>query len=331
MLKPRALTPHLLRELATGFQASRVLLTAIELRVFSLIGEKPSSAPDVAALAGTDARATDRLLNALCAMGLLLKHSGLFSNTNDGSRYLVDSSPDFVANLGHTAGMWQTWATLTESVRTGRAALREPVNDRGEGWLEPFIAAMHYRARAQAGSVAKLLPLDGVKRALDVGGGSGAFAMAMVKQQPGLNAVVFDLPNVVPLTQRYVADAGLDDRVSTVPGDYLVDVLPQDFDLVLLSAVVHSNTAEDNAALVKKCAGTLNPGGRVAILDWVMSSDRTLPDAGTFFALNMLVAADGGDTFTEEEMTSWLLDAGLSNVRRIATPFGTDLMVGVRP
>jgi predicted O-methyltransferase YrrM len=311
-----------------GFQASRVLLTAVELHVFTILGGVSRSSTEIAAIAGTDPRATDRLLNALCAMGLLQKRADRFSNTRGGQRYLDESSPDYVANLGHTAGMWKTWATLTDSVRSGRAALRDPVNDRGDSWLEPFIAAMHYRARAQAGPIAALLPLAGARRALDVGGGSGAFAMAMVTQQPGLRAVVFDLPNVVPLTQRYVAEAGLSDRVSTATGDYLTDPLPPGFDLILLSAVVHSNSPGQNAELVKRCAGAFEPGGRVAILDWVMAPDRVAPAAGAFFALNMLVAADGGDTFTEDEMAGWLTAAGLGSVRRITTPFGTDIMVG---
>lgn len=313
-----------------GFQQSRVLLTAVELRLFTILGDRLLASDEVAALAGTAPRPTDRLLNALCALGLLRKQGFSFANTPESLRYLVEDSPEYAAGLGHTASMWHSWDDLTAVVREGRPALRDPINDRGEGWLEPFIAAMHYRARVQAGAIASLLPLRPETRVLDVGGGSGAFAMGMVRQVPGLEAVVFDLPSVVPITKRYVDAAGLSDRVTTAIGDYLTDPLPGGFDLILLSAVVHSNGADENAALVAKCAGALAPGGHIAILDWVMEPDRIAPTAGAFFALNMLVATDHGDTFTEAEIGGWLTAAGLTDVRRVPTPFGTDLMVGTR-
>lgn len=322
------MTPAALRELATGFQASRVLLTAIELRCFSLIGDDALASADVAVRAGTDPRATDRLLNALCGLGLLDKRDGRFVNTADGRRYLVDSSPDYAAGLAHSASMWVSWSGLTDAVRQGAPAQRRSINARGSAWLEPFIAAMHYRAGQQAPVIADRLPLVAGQRVLDVGGGSGAFAIAMARRVPGLQAVVFDLPNVVPLTERYVAEAGLSHVVTTMTGDYLVDPLPAGFDLAFLCAVVHSNSPAQNALLVRRCADALVPGGVIAIVDWVMSPDRLSPVAGAMFALNMLVATDEGDTFTEPEIRRWLTDAGFAAVERLSTPFGTDIIIG---
>jgi SAM-dependent methyltransferase len=264
-------------------------------------------------------------------MRLLVKRDGRFYNTPESRRYLDDSSPEYAAGLGHTASMWHSWSGLTDAVREGRPALRAAINDRGDAWLKPFIAAMHYRAAQQAPAVAALLGLEGVRRVLDVGGGSGAFAMAFAKRQPGLAAVVFDLPNVLPLTRAYVDEAGLAARVTTAVGDYLVDPLPQGFDLVFLSAVVHSNSPEQNAALLRSCAAALNPGGRVAVADWVMDDDRVTPPGGAFFALNMLVATDHGDTFTESEIRAWMAGAGLAPGPRIETGSGTSIVIGLGP
>lgn len=328
----KACNPSTLREAATAFQTSRVLLTAIELRLFSHIRSEALTSAEVADRAGTDPHATDRLLNALCALNLLAKDRGRFRNTPDGARYLVDSSPDYAAGLAHSASMWIRWSTLTDTVRHGRAAgARQPLNDRGDAWLEPFIAAMHYRARVQADAVAALLPLGAHTRVLDVGGGSGAFSIAMARRAHGLRAVVFDLPNVIPIAARYIAQAGASDAVTTVAGDYLRDPLPGGgFDLVFLSAVVHSNDAVQNAALIAACAGSLNPGGSVVIMDWVMAPDRVTPEPGALFAINMLVGTDDGDTFTEAEIHAWLTAAGLDRVERKPTPFGTDLVFGRR-
>ena len=223
-------TPAAIRELAMNFQSSRVLLTAVELRVFSLIGDGGLTSADVAGRAGSHPRATDRLLNALCALRLLVKRDGRYWNTPEARRYLDDGSPEFAAGLAHTASMWHGWSGLTDAVREGRPALRAAINERGDAWLKPFIAAMHYRAAHQAPEVAVLVGLDGVGRVLDVGGGSGAFAMAFAAKAPGLVAVVFDLPNVLPLTRDYIAGAGLSGRVTTAAGDYLADPLPKGFD-----------------------------------------------------------------------------------------------------
>jgi SAM-dependent methyltransferase len=155
--------------------------------------------------------------------------------------------------------------------------------------------------------------------------------MAFAAKQPGLVAVVFDLPNVLPLTREYIAEADLTRCVTTAVGDYLVDPLPEGFDLVFLSAVIHSNSAAQNAALVRSCAGALNPGGRVVVLDWVMSDDRVAPPAGAFFALNMLVATDHGDTFTEGEVRGWMDGAGLARGPRIDAGNGTSMVVGLAP
>ena len=327
---PRAWTPAALRDMSVAFQASRILLTAVELRLFSIIGGEAVTSGDVADRAGTDAHGTDRLLNALSTVHLVLKRNGRFRNTPEGLRYLVDSSPEYAAGLRHSASMWHAWSGLTERVRNGQQPSRAAVNDRGDEWLDPFIAAMHYRARLQADPIAALLPLTESTRVLDVGGGSGAFSVAMARRTHGLRAVVFDLPNVMPLTQRYVADAGLGDFVTTAVGDYLTDPLPTGFDLVFLSAVVHSNSAEQNARLIAKCVGALNPGGSVAVVDWVMDADRVKPEAGALFAINMLVGTDSGDTFTEDEIRSWMIDSGLEQIHRRATPFGTDVMIGKR-
>jgi predicted O-methyltransferase YrrM len=227
--------------------------------------------------------------------------------------------------------MWHSWSGLTDAVREGKPALRAAINERGETWLKPFIAAMHHRAAQQAPAVAELVGLGGVARVLDVGGGSGAFAMAFAAKQPGLVAVVFDLPNVLPLTREYIAEAGLTSRVTTAVGDYLDDALPHGFDLVFLSAVIHSNSAAQNSALLRSCAAALNPGGRVAVVDWVMDEDRVAPAAGAFFALNMLVATESGDTFTEREIRGWMIGAGLAPGPRIETGFGTSIVFGAAP
>jgi ubiquinone/menaquinone biosynthesis C-methylase UbiE len=317
-----------IREVAYAFQKSRILLTAYELDVFTVLRKDLKTSAEVARAIGADARATDRLMNALCAMGLLTKEDSRFSNKRAASRFLVRNEPWYMAGLMHTVNLWDTWSTLTQAVRQGTATAHREVNGRRERWLTAFIAAMHARASREAPTIVAEIGVSGVSRVLDVGGGSGAYAMAFVRAGDGIRATVFDLPNVLPLTRTYVEQAGLLDKIDMTAGDYLTDDLGNGYDLVFLSAIIHSNSVEQNRALIKECVRALSPGGRVIVQDFIMDEDRTSPPRGAFFALNMLVGTAAGDTYTEAEVRTWMEEAGLSAIVRKETPFGSTQIVG---
>lgn len=315
-----------IQKTASGYRASRILLSAFDLGVFTALGGGRRSSGEIAREIGADPRAADRLMNALCAVGLLRKNQGLFENTPAGLKFLVKGSKDYMAGLGHTSRIYQSWGTLTEAVRAGGRVHKTPMEDRE--WTGKFIEAMHWRAGGRAGELAGLLDLEGVNRLLDVGGGSGVFSMAFCRAKRSLSAVVFDLPTVTPLTERYVAEAGLTDRISTVSGDYRSDEFGQDFDMVLFSAIMHINSPETNKELLAKAARALNPGGRIVISDFFVEPDRIGPAGAVLFAINMLVNTEAGDTYTVDEMTGWLKAAGCSEVSHQRTGPDTGLLVG---
>jgi 2-polyprenyl-3-methyl-5-hydroxy-6-metoxy-1,4-benzoquinol methylase len=330
MDQPRiaALTPKPIMELATAFQRSRPLLTAFELELFTTLTADARTSGETADALGTSPRATDRLMNALVALGLLEKRDGRFSNSALAETYLVKGRPQYMAGLGHTNHLWDTWSQLTEVVRSGEPAAAAEINDRGDDWLRPFIAAMHFRAKQSAAEVVRLLDLDGVSRLLDLGGGSGAYAMAFARAGRGIAAVVFDLPNVVPLTKTYIAQEGLAAEVTTATGDYLSAPLGGGYDMVFMSAVVHSNSVDDNRLLMRKSAAALNPGGQIVVQDFLVNEERDGPLLPALFALNMLVGTPEGDTYTESEVRSWMTEAGCRSIVRKDTTFGTNLMIG---
>ncbi len=320
-----------IREWIYAFRESRILLTAYELSVFTALGDEARTSREVSASVGTHERATDRLMNALCAMGLLEKREDRFSNSPLAARYLVDGKPEYMAGLMHSVHLWDNWSILTNAVRTGKPAARPEINDRGQEWFAAFIAAMHERASKQADDIVALLDLEGVSRVLDVGGGSGVYAMAFVRAHEAVRATVFDLPNVILLAQRYIEAEGLSDRIETVIGDYTTDDLGSGFDLVFLSAIVHSNSFDANRELIRKCSDSLNPQGQVVVQDFIISEDRTSPPGAALFSLNMLVSTQAGDTYTESEMRTWMEDTGLSDIIRQDTGFGTTQIIGRKP
>jgi SAM-dependent methyltransferase len=318
-------------EMVNAFRISRIILTAHELNIFTLLKDGPLNSQAVAKAIGTSERATDRLMNALVPIGLLKKSGSSFSNTDFSKRFLIQGQPGFMGGLTHIVKLWKTWSTLTDAVKAGTSvAMQESISGQEDAWIESFIAAMHSRAIQQAKEVAAVLDLSQARTILDIGGGSGAFTFEFIRENPEIQGTIFDLPNVINLTKKYIASEGFEHSVKTIAGDYLKDKFGYDFDLVFVSAVLHINSPDENRLLIKKCAEALNPGGQLVILDHIMNEDRTDPAVGAIFAINMLVGTEKGDTYTEKEIKSWLQEARLKYIRRKDTPQGSTMMIGVK-
>jgi predicted O-methyltransferase YrrM len=313
--------------LSRAFQQSRVFLTAFELGIFTALGNDEKSSEEVAIEIKADIRATNRLLNALCVTGAVIKNNGKFRNSNVASHFLVKGKIDYQAGMMHAVHLWDSWSRLTESVRNGGPIEQGPVEKRDSEWFEPFIAAMHNRAVKEAPGLVGQIDLSNVEKLLDVGGGSGAFSMAFVKASDRIIATIFDLPHVVALTQKYIRQAGLEEKINTVAGDYSSDELGSGYDMALLSAIIHSNSPGQNIVLFEKVSKALNVGGSIVVSDFIMDDDRTKPAFGAFFSLNMLVNTASGDTYTESEIKDWMTRAGLSFVERKESR-STGLMIG---
>lgn len=324
----RLTSPGALLETISAFRLSRIILTAFELEVFSILGSKKLTSANIAKLAKTDPRGMDRLLNALCALGLLKKKNRNFANTTISKTYLIKGQPNFLAGLGHSADLWNRWSTLTQAVIKGGTVIERSALKRKEKQLKGFIAAMHERASAQAAETIKRLDLTDVYRTLDIGGGSGGYSIALVRAKKDIRATVFDLPDVIPLARTYVKESGFASQIEFIEGDFNRDDFGSGYDLILLSAIIHMNSLQKNLNLFKKAVKALNPGGKLVIQDYIMSEDRTKPDQGAFFALNMLVGTEAGDTYTEREVRRLMKEAGLSKIAKIKIPFATSLMIG---
>ena len=320
------MNPNVIREFAASFQKSRILLTGFELDIFSNINEAGTTNIQLADKLDLDKHACERLLNALVSLGFLLKDNQLYLNTPDSYTFLSKKSKDYLGGLMHTNHLWNTWSNLTSVVKTGYSAHPDEINERGEGWLNPFITAMHDRAKKQAPQQLAVIDLSGVKSVLDIGGGSGAYSMQFIRLKPDIEATVLDLPNVIPITNTFIVKEGFSGKIKTFKGDYTIDELPNGFDLLFLSAVIHSNSLEINQELIKKCFHSLNGNGKIIIQDWIMNKDRTLPTSGAVFAINMLVGTEAGDCFTEQEVEEMLTSVGFKNITRIEFETGLSQM-----
>jgi (2Fe-2S) ferredoxin/predicted O-methyltransferase YrrM len=322
--------PDDLQQRIRAFQESRVILTALELDLFTTVGEG-ATAPQVAGKIGGNARATEKLMNALVAVGLLTKQDGTFRNTPVSARYFAEGSKDNARlALMHTAHLWRRWSTLTECVRAGTSVTYQERAARHEDWTQAFIAAMHRNASERAPLVVAAVGTEGIERMLDVGGGSGAYSIAFAKGSEKIRAEIVDLPAVVPIAQDHIRKAGLADRIQTREGDLRRDEFGRGYNLIFVSAICHMLSEEENRDLLKRCCAALAPTGRIVIQDFVLENDKTAPKMAALFALNMLVGTRAGSSYSDEEYAAWLREAGFRDVRRIRLPGPSNLMVGTR-
>ncbi|MGB9443639.1 MAG: methyltransferase dimerization domain-containing protein, partial [Candidatus Acidiferrum sp.] len=189
--------PDDVNEMIRGFMASRAVLSALELDIFTAVGGG-SSGEQVAQKIHADARATEMLLNVLVSLKLLEKKDGIFHNTATSSRFFAEGSPDNARpGLLHTVNLWDSWSTLTDAVHAGTSVVSR---SRDSQRVVSFIAAMDRNAKERAHAVVKAVGTEGIRRMLDLGGGSGAYSIAFARAIPDLKTEVMDLAEVVPIT-----------------------------------------------------------------------------------------------------------------------------------
>ncbi len=305
-------------EQARAYQPACVIAAAADLDLFTVIGDREVSADALAGQLQVDLRGLTVLMDALAAMGLLEKRQGRYRAPAEVSAALSQDNPRSVLPMvQHTANCMRRWAHCAGVIKTGRPAERT-ASIRGEAADQAaFIGAMHVVSGPIADRVVSDMRPSPFKHLLDIGGGSGTWTIAFLRQIPEARATIFDLPHVVPMAEQRLATAGLADRVTLVPGDFYVDDLPAGADLAWLSAIAHQNSRRQNRDLFAKIHKALVPGGLLLIRDVVMSEDHTAPPGGAMFAVNMLVNTEAGGTYSLGEYREDLEACGFTDVRQV--------------
>jgi precorrin-6B methylase 2 len=312
---PREWTGEALLEMGRSYQPACVLLAAAELDVFGALAREPMTAAQLAAAVRGEPRATGILADALTALGFLEKDDGVYSPAPEAAGTLTSGgSASVLPMLHHHANCLRRWVQLAAVVRSGRPVERKASVRGSDADLEAFIEAMEVACRdVAAGVVASVAP-PSFDHLLDVGGGPATWTIAFLRLIPAARATLFDLPDVIPMARRHVEAAGMADRVSFVGGDFTADEpLPAGADLAWVSAIVHQNSRRQNRELFAKVHAALVPGGRIMIRDIVMDDAHTSPPGGAMFAINMLVATEGGGTFSFAELSEDLHDTGFGD------------------
>jgi hypothetical protein len=308
--------PGSLLSLANSCWEAITLQTAAKLDVFTIIEAGANRPGELAEKLGADARATAMLCNALTAIGLLEKREDRFENTAPARQYLVKSSPEYlgyiITHFYHTVASW--WH-LPTAVRTGSQI--SSVYEKTEDERESFLMGMHNLASALAPKIAGILDLGSAGTLLDLGGGPGTYAVNFCLKNPDLQAAVLDLPESRLYAERTIARAGLSDRITFIPGNYMQGDIPGTYDAVWVSQILHAEGSADCRKLIGKAAAALNPGGAIYLHDFILNDDMAGPAFPAIFSLNMLVATQSGQSYSEGQLKSMLEQAGITSIRRL--------------
>ena len=293
-----------LRRQYLGFVSSRVILTAVNLGIFDSL-KKAISAAELSRKLKTDPRATGILLDALTAIGLVIKsREGKYRNSPLSNRYLIKGLRLYQGDIiKHASTMWENFSALDEVVKTGRPARRGFDH-------ESFIMGMHNLTVLRSEGLIKAVGLKGVGTMLDLGGGPGTNAIAMAKK--GVRATVFDLPETIKIARKVARKEGA--KIAFKSGDFHRDDIGSGYDLILVSQIVHAFSASENMALLHKCRAALNPGGRVVVHEFPIDETMTSPPQSALFSVNMLVGTEKGRCYSPNEIKRWLTDTGFKNI-----------------
>ncbi len=313
-----------------GFMNSRIILTAAELGIFTLLDERASTVEEIAGHLKTDRRVTERILECLVTFGLLAKEGAAYSVAGEGV-FLSSRNPETILPMVlHMCRLWKNWSVLSEIARKGTESQEiQGLKFDDKDW-KAFIGAMHVAARGLSIEIAEACDLGRFRKMLDVGGASGTYTIAFLRRNPDMSAVIFDLQDVIPTARERILAEGLSARVELVAGDFYEDELPGGCDLALLSAIIHQNGLDGNLRLFQKVFRALERGGVVLIRDHVMDESRTKPAAGALFAINMIVNTREGDTYTFGEIRGVLEKAGFVDIKLTRQGEKMDCLVEAR-
>ena len=327
-------SPERLLQLGMGFWASKTLLSAVELGVFSCLATGPRDAADLTEALGLHPRSALDFLDALVALNVLEREDGKYRNTPDAQLFLDAAKPSYVGGLLEMANarLYPFWGSLTEALRTGL-----PQNEakgggnpfdamyRDERILRGFLGAMSGVSLGAAKAIAQQFPWQNYSTFIDIGAAQGALPVQVALAHPHLRGGGFDLPVVGPVFEEYIASHGLQERLHFYPGDFFKDSCPA-ADVLVMGHILHDWDLGQKLALLAKCYASLPPGGCLIVYDAIIDDDRRRNAFGLLMSLNMLIETPGGFDYTGAQCREWMQEVGFTQVR-VEPLTGSDSMV----
>jgi methylase of polypeptide subunit release factors len=310
-----------LHALGLGFMAARTLHVALELRLFTHLAAGAQTLAQMAHTMGLAERAAGRLLYACTALGLVQATGGVFRNTPLTQKYLVETQPTFIGSYLQMfeALSYHRWEQMATALRHNG-----PVDDISHPYryladaaedAATFSAAQHAGSRSLGHALARRVDFTPCTCLLDLGGGSGAYTVEILRRYPHLRAILFDFPQVTHLAEAVMQQEGLTGRVQIVGGDYEHEGLPSGPDVVLWSGNLHASSPESCRRVLTKLYTLLPPGGMVLIHDYMLDDTRSGPLIPVLLALHLTLVSGHGQVYSGAELRVLLEQVGFEEVR----------------
>jgi hypothetical protein len=328
-----AVTPERIMQFAWGYSAPLILEAAINNKIFDTLDSGPKTVEDVHAATGASTRGLSAIMDALCGFQFLDKdQQGRYSLTPESSAFLVTTKPSFMGGLiAHTSGqLIPKWLQISEVVRTGKPATAVNAENTGAAFFEKLVPNIFNMSYAAAKALAAHLHL-GKANVLDLATGSGVWGIALAQSSPDVRVSVVDWPSVLEITKRITAQHGVGDRFSYIPGDLLSVSFGTGYNVATLGHILHSEGADRGRELLQRTSAALASGGTIAIAEFLVNPDRKGPVNGLIFNVNMLINTENGATYSFEEISEWLRDAGFTNPRKLESPGPSPLILATKP
>jgi hypothetical protein len=326
-------------QLGLGFWASKTLLTAVELGLFTELAEGQMTAQAVGQRLNLHPRSLRDFLDALVSLHVLERDDeGLYSNTPEAEMFLDRAKPSYIGGMLEMANarLYPFWGSLTEALRTGR-----PQNEARSGGnffealyadpsrLEDFLSAMTGLSLGAARAIAQKFPWSDYRTFIDIGGAQGGLPVQVALAHTHLTGGIFDLPAVGPVFEKYVARHGLRERLRFYPGDFFNDPLPS-ADVLVMGHILHDWDMDEKRRLLRKAFEALPEGGALIVYEALIDDDRRENTFGLLMSLNMLIETPGGFDYTGADCSGWMREAGFreTRVEHLAGP--DSMVIGIK-
>lgn len=329
------LDPERILQTGLSFWASKALLSAIEMGLFTELARGPEQFDSLSGRLGLHQRSARDFLDALVALGFLVRNGDRYANTPETDFFLDRHKPSYIGGMLEMANhrLYPFWGHLTEALRTGLP--QNEIKSGGPGLFEAlyadparlkeFLAAMTGLSHGANQKIARAFPWADYRTYADVGTAQGDLAAQIALANPHLRGFGFDLPEVAPVFEEYVAGLGLADRLTFLPGDFFKESFPK-ADVVLMGHILHDWDLPTKKMLIRKAFDAIPSGGAFIVYEAIIDDDRSKNAFGLLMSLNMLIETPGGFDYTGADCAAWMQEAGFS-ATRVEPLVGPDSMV----
>lgn len=332
-------SPEHILQTGLGFWASKTLLSAVEMEVFTELAKHPEDLETLRGRLGLHPRSAHDFFDALVALGFLQRVDGRYRNAPAADLFLDKNKPSYLGGILEMANhrLYHFWGNLTEALRTGQlqneaksggapifeALYADPMR------LKSFLKAMSGISRGANIAIANQFPWKDYASIVDVGTAQGDLVVQIAKANPHLKGIGFDLAEVGPIFEDYVEENGLTARVQFAAGSFFTGPLPK-ADVITMGHILHDWNLDDKKMLLAKAYEALPPGGAIVVYEALIDDDRSQNAFGLLMSLNMLIETPGGFDYTGADCQEWMREAGFreTRVEHLAGP--DSMVVGIK-